>query len=134
MAPLPINRVYHARKSCIAWELSGFAGIGSGCGLSRPSLMGLDGIALFHPGVEATKQWTHVLVSVVEEEPRHPGAGGFIGSGAVHHDGSVGRNLAESGGEFRRGNMDGAGNLQAVGPIGEVGAQINHGDCVTLGQ
>ncbi len=69
-----------------------------------------DGVTKFHPSLESPFEWTHSGYSVIAEEQRRTGAGGFVRSGAVKHDIAVARNLILAFFKLLRIDVDGAGD------------------------
>src|SRR5262249_27219428 len=67
-----------------------------GSGMPGPTGLGGEGdhrVSTISPRVEAAGEGTHVLDATTLEQERHPGAGGFTGSGAIEYDFALARDL-----------------------------------------
>ena len=70
----------------------------------------LDGKALRTPPVQAARQRAHPLDAPAPQDQRHPGAAGFVGSGAVQDDVAVTGDLGMAALQFVRTQTQGAGD------------------------
>ena len=74
-----------------------FASVGHRLEDPIPWLDGFDRISVFEPGAETASQGTNPVDAATLQHQRHPGAGGFVGSGAVEDDLSLSGNLVMAG-------------------------------------
>ena len=91
-------------------------------------------VAKLQPTIQAAEQRANFFISFTVEEPRHPGAGGFVGSSAIHHHGTAGWDFLVSCLKFFGGNMNRAGNLGSFCLVAEIGAQIDNDNTIAPGQ
>src|SRR5262245_61987683 len=83
-------------QSRVAASLSTTRRIGSDIPASagrRRQIQGRQRVTEVTPAIVAAGERPHTLDATTSEEQRHPGARGFVGSGAVEHDVSLARDL-----------------------------------------
>ena len=93
--------------------------------------MPLHGVTERNPGVEPAQQGANVFVTSIVQEPRHPGAGGLVRSGAIHDNRLAGWDLAKPLVELAGGKMNGSRDLDAICLKAEIGTQVYDRDSFT---
>jgi hypothetical protein len=93
-----------------------------------------DRIAQLQPAIQPAQQRPNFFISFTVQEPRHPGAGGFVRSSAIHHHRLAQRDFLVPRLKFFGGNVDGSWNFRPFRLVTEVGPQIDNDDILSAGQ
>lgn len=130
---LPILRIDYGLERCILQRsfCRTLRGEGHQC---RGGGKSFGWKAELQPAIEAAQQGANFFISFAVEEPRHPGAGSFVGSSAIHHHGTARRDFLVPRLKFLRRDVDRSGNFRPFRLVAEIGPQIDNHHAVTAGQ